>query len=99
MFLPIIVGTWVSDEPCRYSGAAGRKKVSCWPSFRGFIAENQVWAGTEPPDMPCPAIASSVVQVRIGSLQMDCGRGSESQTMTEVLISGVKPRKADDLYS
>src|SRR5664280_2118143 len=53
----------------------------------------------EPPDMPAPAKASSVEQVRIGSRQIDCGLGSESQTITEALISGVKPRKADDLYS
>ena len=39
----------------------------------------------------CRPCASSVEQVRIGSRQIDCGRGSESQMITEALISGVKP--------
>src|SRR6478735_5344886 len=60
---------------------------------------NQVLAGTEPPATPLPAIASSVEHDRTGSRQMDCGRGSESHMITEALISGVKPRKAEDLYS
>src|SRR6478609_7064257 len=60
---------------------------------------NQVLAGTEPPDTPLPAIASSVEHDRTGSRQMDCGRGSESHMITEALISGVKPRNAEDLYS
>src|SRR6478735_7452551 len=60
---------------------------------------NQVVAGVAPPPMPTPPIASSVEHDRIGSRQIDCGRGSESQRMTDALISGVNPRYADDLYS
>src|SRR6478672_9022467 len=60
---------------------------------------NQVVAGVAPPPMPTPPIASSVEHDRIGSRQIDCGRGSESQRTTDALISGVNPRYAEDLYS